>query len=104
MYPENPDMHLYIKHESYYKTWSIKEAIEQQKKDKATLEEIIRTYNYFAEQNNEKPIKYLVIRKQKDYTDPLAKNLIDNIQPAKTVKINNIEVSYIYDIETFTTR
>lgn len=101
MYPENPDMHLYLKHESYYKTWSIKEAIERQKKDKATLEEIIQTYNYFAEQNNEKPIKYIVIVKA-DYKDPLAKHMIENIQPAKTVKINNIEVSYIYNLQNLT--
>ena len=104
MYPENPDMHLYIKHDSYYKTWSIKEAIERQKKDKATLEEIIQNYNYFANQTNEKPIKYLIITKQKDYNDPFAITLTKNYMPTKTVKINNIEVSYIYNLENLTPR
>ena len=104
MYPENPDMHLYMKHEDYEKTWRIKDAITKQKKEKATLEEIIQTYNYFAAQNNEKPIKYLIITKQKNYDDSLAKNLIKNHIPTKTVTINNIEVSYIYNLENLTPR
>ena len=103
MYPENPDIYPYINHEDYYKIWRIKDAITRQKKQEVALEEIIQNYNYFAEQNNEKPIKYLIIAKQKDYKDPLAKNLIKNHTPAKTVTINNIEVSYIYNLKNLIT-
>ncbi len=99
MYPENNDIHLYLRHRDYYTTWRVKDAIARQKKQQATLEEIIQNYNYFAKQNNERPIKYLIIAKQKDYNDPLAKSLINNYVPTKTIKINNIEVSYIYSLE-----
>ena len=103
MYPESADIYMHIKHESYYNTWNIKEAIQRQKNDKATLEEIIQTYNYFAEQNKEKPIRYIVLGKT-DYKDPLAKYMIENIQPVKTVTVKNIEISYIYDLKTLETQ
>ena len=104
MYPENNDIHLYLRHRDYYTTWRVKDAIAGQKKQQATLEEIIQNYNYFAKENNERPIKYLIIAKQKDYSDPLAKNLINSYVPTKTIKINNIEVSYIYSLENLAPR
>jgi len=94
---------MHIKHESYYNTWNIKETIQKQKNDKATLKEIIQNYNYFAEQNNEKQIRYIVLGKT-DYKDPLAKHMIENIQPAKTVTVKDIEISYIYDLKTLETQ
>lgn len=99
VYPENVDTYMYLNQKDYYTTWYVKTQIAAQKKGDPSLEELIRTYNNITVQYGEKPIKLLVMRKQDDYADPLAKNLANNYIPEKIVTINNIDVAYIYRLQ-----
>lgn len=98
IYPENVDTYMYINQKDYYTTWYIKTQIAAQKKSDPSLEELIRTYNNISVQYGEKPIKYLVLYKLQDSTDPFAKNLSEDYIPEKIVKINDIEVAYIFNL------
>lgn len=104
MFPENPDIYVYLNPKDYYNTWNVKTIISASEKRPAELAEIIQNYNRYAAQNNEKILRYIVISRRpdgKDYTDQLANKLLKTHTPKKTVKINNIEVAYIYDLNEF---
>ncbi len=88
------ETHFYLRQEDYYYTWILEEHIKKQYNKKATIYDIILNYKM-----DNRTIKYLVIRPNKKDKEE-EKRIMESTTPLKILKIKDIPVAYIYDVDT----
>lgn len=85
------ETYFYLRNEDYYNIWLLETYIQREYKVTPSIYDIIRNYNF-----NNRTIQYLVLRP--DTNKEEEKSIIKTIKPFKTIKINNIPVAHIYNI------